>query len=310
MIKLIFSRLLQGVFALLIISFLIFTLLAAAGGDVVSALHNPQISQETVEALRRVYGLDRPLYERYGRWVADAARGDLGHSLTLDAPVWSLIRPRLAQTGALASVALLIAWSVSLTLGIAAARRAGSLTDRICSMVVTLAASTPLLVLTLLTLTLIASTPLFNDAGPGANHTGGIWTLRIFPPAIVLSVPLVALFLAQTRAAVRAALDEDYVRAARARGAPERVILLRHALRPALNPLITIFGYSLGGLVSGSVIVEKVLGWPGLGQLSVMAVGNRDIPLLLGVTLVGSAAVIAGNLVADILQRLNNPRLR
>src|SRR5262249_27890458 len=161
--------------------------------------------------------------------------------------------------------------------------------------------STPRLVLALLALSLIASTPLFNVAGPTTNSAVGVWSFHVIPPAIVLSVPLVALFLAQTRAAIRAALDEEFVRAARARGAPEWMVLLRHALRPAAGPLITVFGFSLGNVMSGSVVVETVMGWPGLGQLTVSAVETRDIPLLLGATLVAAATVIAGNLVADVL---------
>jgi peptide/nickel transport system permease protein len=313
MLKLILARLLQSVLVLLIISFLIFALLTRAGGDAASALDNPRGSEEMIEKIRRIHGLDRPLMERYLNWVAEAARGDLGHSFILHAPVWSLIRVPLLRTVALATVALLIAWSVALTLGIAAARRAGSwpnVMDRLCSAVILLAASTPQLALALLALAFISSTPLMNVVGPATNSGVGVWSFRVIPPAIILSVPLLALFLAQTRVAVREALDEEFVRVARARGAPEWMVLLRHALRPGAGPLITIFGFSLGGVMSGSVVVETVMGWPGLGQLTVSAVETRDIPLLLGVTLVATAAVMAGNLAADILQRLNNPRLR
>lgn len=310
MIKLILSRLLQSVLVLLIISFLIFALLTRAGGDAVSMLDSPAGSEKTAENIRRIYGLDRPLMERYRNWLAEAARGNLGHSLVLQAPVWSLIRLPLLRTGALAAVALLIAWALSLTLGVAAARRAGSSIDRLCSVIILLAASTPRLVLALLALALISSTPLMNVVGPTTNSGAGVWSFRVIPPAIILSVPLLALFLAQTRVAVREALDEEFVRVARARGAPEWMVLLRHALRPAAGPLITIFGLSLGSVISGSVVVETVMGWPGLGQLIVSAVEMRDIPLLLGVTLAEAAAVMAGNLAADILQRLNNPRLR
>jgi peptide/nickel transport system permease protein len=224
--------------------------------------------------------------------------------------VWSLIRLPLLRTGMLATVALLIAWSVSLMLGIAAARRPASLVDRLCSMIILLASSTPGLALALLALALIYSTPLISVVGPATNADDGVLSFRVIPPAIILSVPLLGLFLAQTRVAIREALDEDFVRVARARGAPEWMVLLRHALRPAAGPLITVFGLSLGGVMSGSVVVETVMGWPGLGQLTVSAVETRDIPLLLGVTLVAAAAVMAGNLAADILQRLNNPRLR
>jgi peptide/nickel transport system permease protein len=310
MLKLIFSRLLQGVLVLLVISFLIFALLARAGGDAVSRLDNPRGSEETKENIRRIHGLDRPLMERYRNWVAGAARGDLGNSLVLHAPVWSLIRLPLLRTIVLATVALAIAWAISLTLGIAASRRAGSLIDRLCSVIILLTASTPRLALALLALALISSTPLVNVIGATTNSAIDVWSFRVIPPAIILSVPLIALFLAQTRVAIREALDEDFVCVARARGAPEWMILLRHALRPAAGPLITIFGLSLGGVMSGSVIVETVMGWPGLGQLTVSAVVTRDIPLLLGSTLATATAVMMGNLAADILQRLNNPRLR
>jgi peptide/nickel transport system permease protein len=310
MIKLILYRLLQGIFVLLLISLLIFALLARAGGDVVTANHHPQLSQETIEGLRRLYGLDRPLYERYGRWVAHAARGDLGHSLTLNATVWSLIRPRLGHTAALAAVALMIAWSVSLALGIAAARRAGSWLDRFSSGIILLSASIPKIALALLTLILIGGAPQFISAGLAPGASDDVWSFRILLPAIILAVPLIATFLAQTRVVVGDALKEDFVQVARAKGASETVILLRHALRPALNPLITIFGYSLGGVMSGSVIVERILGWRGLGALGVEAVFSRDIPLVLGVTMIVAAAVLTSNLVADILLRLSNPRLR
>jgi peptide/nickel transport system permease protein len=310
MLKLILSRLLQSVLALLAISFLIFALLTRAGGDAVSMLTNSRPSDEMNENIRRIHGLDRPLTERYRNWLAEAARGDLGHSLVLHAPVWSLIRLPLLRTAVLAAVALLIAWSVSLILGIAAARRAGSLIDRLCSVIILLTASTPELTLALLALAFISSAPLLDVIGPAAKSGAGVLSFRVIPPAMVLSVPHLALFLAQTRAAVRDALDEEFVRAARARGAPEWMVLLRHALRPAAGPLITIFGVSLGLVMSGSVIVETVMGWPGLGQLAVSAVETRDTPLLLGVTLAAAAAVMAGNLAADILQRLNNPRLR
>jgi peptide/nickel transport system permease protein len=309
MIKLILSRLLQGALVLLIISVLIFWLLTRAGGDAVS-IDNPRLSEETIKKIRSIYGLDRPLMERYRNWLADAAHGDLGHSLVFQAPVWSLIRLPLLRTGMLATVALLIAWSVSLMLGIAAARRPGSLVDRLCSVIILLASSTPGLALALLGLALIYSTPLMSVVGPGTNADAGVLSFRFIPPAIILSVPLLGLFLAQTRVAIREALDEEFVRVARARGAPEWMVLLRHALRPAAGPLITVLGLSLGGVMSGSVVVETVMGWPGLGQLTVSAVETRDIPLLLGVTLVAAAAVMAGNLAADILQRLNNPRLR
>ena len=312
MLKLILNRLLQGILVLLVVSMLTFTLLAAAGGDALTALSSdPLVSEETIQSQRRIYALDQPLPVRYARWLADMARGRMGQSLFYNAPVWTIIRPRLINTLTLAALALFFAWTVALTFGSLAARRAGSWIDRACGAVILLAASTPRIVLALVALAITARSSLLAIGGaPAGGDSMFPSFLRLLLPAIVLCIPLVALFLAQTRDGVRSALALEFVQVARAKGLPERVVVLRHALRAALNPLITIFGYSLGGVLSGSVIVETVLGWPGLGQLSVTAVRSRDVPLLMGVVMVTATAVLVGNLVADILLRVNDPRLR
>lgn len=309
-LKLIISKIVQGIVVLLIVSAITFALLAAAGGDALTALgSDPLVSAETSENLRRVYGLDQPLAVRYARWLGDIARGRMGQSIFFHAPAWEIIRPRLFHTLALGLSALLIAWTAALTLGGWAARRAGGWADHLCEAVILTASSTPRIVLALVALAITARTSMF-AVGGGASQSGG-WSLaRLLFPALVLSVPLIAIFLAQTRDNLRATLAEDFVQVARAKGLTESRVVLRHALRPSLNPLITIFGYSLGGLVSGSVIVETVLDWPGLGQLSVIAVRSRDVPLLMGIVVVTATAVLIGNAVADILLRLNDPRLR
>jgi peptide/nickel transport system permease protein len=300
----------QGALVLLIVSALTFGLLAAAGGDALTALRNdPLVKAETVEQLRRVYGLDESLPVRYARWLGNLARRDLGESFFYHAPVSQILWPRLLNTLLLAGVALALACTFSLALGAWAARREGSWIDRLCGALILLAASTPRLVLALAALLFAARTSLFS-AGAETSVGAGGGAARVLLPALVLAVPLVALFLAQTREGVGAALREDFVRVARAKGLPERVVVLRHAMRAALNPLITIFGYSLGYTISGSVIVETVLGWPGLGHLSVVAVRSRDVPLLMGVVLTTATAVLLGNLLADILLRANDPRLR
>jgi peptide/nickel transport system permease protein len=308
-LKLIISRSLQGIIVLLVVSMLTFGLLAAAGGDALTTLRNdPLITEKTLEQQRHIYGLDQPLPVRYLHWLSGVSRGELGESFSFRAPVWTIIQPRLINTLSLASVALVLAMIVALTLGSLAARRPRSWLDKLCSAVILLAASTPRIVLALAALAFAASTGLFN-IGSGTSGAASS-SLNILLPAVVLSVPLIALFLAQARDGLSLALHEEFVQVARAKGLSERAVLLRHALRAALNPLITIFGYSLGGLVGGSVIVETVLGWPGLGQLSVMAVRSRDVPLLMGVVLVTATAVLLGNLVADILLCSNDPRLR
>jgi peptide/nickel transport system permease protein len=308
-LKLIVSRLLQGIVVLLVVSVLTFALLAAAGGDALTTLRNdPLVSEKTLEEQRRIYGLDQSVTVRYARWLGELARGEMGESFSFRAPVWTILRPRLLNTLSLATVSLLLAWAIALPLGSFAARRPRGWMDRLCGLVVLLASSTPRIVLALFALAFAARTSLFSLGAGTGGTTGSL--LNILLPAFVLSVPVIALFLAQVRDGLGRALREEFVQVARAKGLSERVVTLRHALRAALNPLITIFGYSIGGLVSGSVIVETVLGWPGLGLLSVLAVRSRDVPLLMGIVLVTSIAVLVGNLVADILLRFNDPRLR
>lgn len=296
---------------LLIISALTFALLGAAGGDALSVLRNdPVVSQATIENLQRVYGLDQSLVSRYGRWLGNAARGNLGESFYFQAPVAVVVWPRLLNTSALAAVALVIAWFVMFALAPRAARQPGSLLDRFCSLLILFGSSVPRMVIALLALALLARSTWFRTSAPATETGVWLWAAHILVPGAVMSVPLAALFLAQARESIGGVLFAAFVRTAVAKGLPDRVVLYRHAFRAALNPLISVFGSSIGALVSGSVIVETVLGWPGLGQLSVIAVRSRDVPLLMGVVLVSAAAVLAGNLLADILLRLHDPRLR
>ena len=312
MLTLILSRALQGIIVLLVVSALTFALLGAAGGDALSELGTDKATSEaTIREMRRVYGLDQPLVVRYARWLGGLVRGRMGESFYYHTPVATIIWPRLLRTLALAAVALVLALAVALALAaLAATHRTGGWWDRASELVILLTSSTPRIVLALVALAVVARSSWFTVGGAPTETLADFHPLRLLPPAIVLSLPLVALFLAQAREGLRVALRQDFVRVARAKGLPERTIILRHALRDALNPLITIFGYSLGSVVGGSVIVETVLGWPGLGSLSVNAVRTRDVPLLMGIVMVTSTAVLAGNFIADLLLRLNDPRLR
>jgi peptide/nickel transport system permease protein len=310
MLKQIIYRSMQAVVILLIVTMITFALLAAAGGDALSALRaDPQVSPAAVENMRHTYGLDQPLAVRYAHWLGGAAQGNLGDSFYFHAPVSGLIWPRLLNTLTLAVLAMLIAVVVALLLGVAAARREGSLVYKFSELVILISSATPRIVLALILLALAAGTTLLSASETGP--AGVTKPLRYaWLPAVVLATPLIALFLAQLRDGLAASLREEFVQVARAKGLPERVILFRHALRAALNPLITIFGYSLGSVFGGSVIAETVMGWPGLGSLIVTAVRARDVPLVMGVVLITSTAVMLGNLLADILQQLNDPRLR
>lgn len=309
MLKQIAYRIAQSLVTLLLVTVITFGLLATAGGDALTELReNPAVSEASVEQLRRVYGFDKPLAERYLLWLSGVMRGDLGESFFYHAPVWGLLVSRLVNTLLLSAVALVIAWVVALALGAAAARRPDTWVDRLCGSLILFSASTPRIVLSLVALAVFSKTSLLTLGGNAAAGVSSVTQMLI--PALVLAFPLIALFMAQTRAGLGEALREDFVQVARAKGLRERDVVFRHALRVALNPLITIFGYSLGGLMSGSVIVEAILGWNGLGALSVNAVHSRDVPLLMGVLLVTSIAVFAGNILADVLLHWNDPRLR
>lgn len=303
MLNLFIRKLLQGLIMVLVVSAAAFALLSSAGGDALSGLReNPQISEETIEDLRRVYELDRPLAVRYTKWLSGATAGDLGDSLYFRTPVAGLISSRFFSTLLLGLAALGIAFVTAAALSLAAARYRSRALLRLIDFVVLITASTPRMVLALFALAITAQ---YSGAVFGANSALTFWLA-----AAALSAPLTSVFLAQGNAELTNAMNEDFVRLARAKGLSERVVILKHAVRAALNPLLTIFGLSLGGVLGGSVIVETVLGRSGLGSLMVSAVRNRDIPLVMGIVLLTSIAVWLGNALAELLQVINDKRLR
>ena len=305
MLRLVIKKLIQGLLMVLVVAALTFWLLSRAGGDSLSALRdNPQISAETIENLRRVYGLDRPFVERYGNWLGNAMTGDLGESFSFKVPVGMLVWSRFIKTAMLACLALAVAISLSLILAILVTRYPRSLLSTFVEIIILATASTPRMVLALLALFLSLH---FGLAYPGSAV---VTPFQILSIAFVLALPLISAYLAQLRNGLDEAMSEDFVLLARAKGLTEWQIVLRHALRPALNPFLTVAGLSLGGLLGGSVIVEIVLGWPGLGALMVGAVRARDVPLVMGVVIISTIAVWFGNTVAEILQFVNDKRLR
>ena len=301
MLKLIARKLLQGLLMLFVVSALTFALLSAAGGDALTALRdNPQISEATIERLRTVYGLDKPVMSRYGAWIADALRGDLGESMAFRIPVSTLVWTRFLNTLLMGVIALIMSVAASLLLAVWSVRAKSKWLDRTVEFLIFLTASTPRMVLALLALVL----SLRLATGP-SNYA-----FQLIGGAIVLAVPLISLMLAQLKNGLHEVMSEDFIRTARAKGLSEWTIITKHALRPSLSPFLTIAGLSLGGLLGGSVIVESVLGWQGIGALVVSAVRGRDIPVVMGVVLIASAAVWFGNALAEVLQFANDARIR
>ena len=295
MIKLLLRKLIQGVIMVLIVSAVTFGLLSTAGGDtLISLRENPQVSERTIENLRRVYGLDRPLAVRYGIWLSSTLRGELGESFYFRTPVLPLVLSRFAGTFSISLAAIIWALAVALVLGLLSARYRWKWLSNMISLVVILTSSTPRLVIALVAIALIARSDELST---------------FIMAAIVLAVPLIAIFLAQFSQALNQAMAEDYVQLARAKGLSEWVVIFRHAMRAALNPVLTMLGLSFGGLLGGSVIVEAIIGRSGLGSLMVTAVRNRDVPLIMGIVLLASAAVWVGNAIAEFLQMINDKRI-
>ncbi|HKP69122.1 MAG TPA: ABC transporter permease [Pyrinomonadaceae bacterium] len=303
MLRLITRKTIQGLMMVLIVSMVTFALLNLAGGDAFSQLlDNPQISAATIENLRKVYGLDKPLATRYATWLGGAVVGELGESMYFRVPVGGLVWTRLVSTLALSVAALGIAVIVSFGLGIAAARYKNRWLERLVEAVVFLTASTPRIVLALFALAIVArATAAYADA----TSVMSFWFA-----AAAMATPLISIFLAQLHDGLTETMAEDFVQLARAKGLSESVIVARHAIRAALNPVLTVFGISLGGLLGGSVIVESVLGREGLGTLMVSAVRGRDLPLVMGIVLATSTAVWLGNTLAELLQAWNDKRMR
>ena len=289
---------------LLGVATLVFLLLHLVPGDPVDILLGETARPADVVALRRDLGLDRPLAEQYVHFLARTLHGDLGRSIAFRAPVVSVIAARYPATLELAGAALLIALGVSLPLGTLAAVRPRSGLDRAARLTSLAAACLPSLWLgPLLIIVFAMRLGWFPVSG-----RGGVGHLVL--PAVTLGLGMAGILVRLLRTTVIAALSSEWVRSVRARGASESRIVLAHALRNALPPVVTVVGLQAGALLAGAVITETVFSWPGVGRLVVQAIGARDYPLVQGCVLVIGTTYVAINTLADLLHRTLEPRLR
>jgi peptide/nickel transport system permease protein len=303
MIKLLLRKCLQGLMMILIVSAVTFGLVGFAGGDALTQLRdNPQVSAETIERLRSVYGLDQPLALRYFRWLSGAVKGDLGESTYFRVPVSGLVWARSRSTFLLGTAAFAIALAFAVPLSLAGVRYNSRTIAAFIDLLILATASTPRIVLALVALALSVR---LTASAMDTSSAVPFWLA-----ALALSAPLISAFLAQLYGDLQRTMREDFIKLARAKGLSESAVIIRHAVRPALNPLLTIAGLSLGGVLGGSVIVESVLGRQGLGTLMVSAVRARDLPVVMGIVLVTSTAVWLGNALGELLQAVNDKRIR
>jgi peptide/nickel transport system permease protein len=303
MIKLLLRKCLQGLMMVLIVSAVTFALLGFAGGDALTQLRdNPQISEVTIERLRSVYGLDQPLPIRYFRWLSSAVTGDLGESTYFRVPVSGLVWARSVSTFLLGTAAFAVALTFAVPLSLIGVRYKSKIIAAFIDLLILLTASTPRIVLSLFALAISVR---LTASAVDASAAVLFWLA-----ALALSAPLVSNFVAQFHGELQRTMREDFIKLARAKGLSESAVIVRHAVRPAINPLLTIAGLSLGGVLGGSVIVESVLGRQGLGTLMVSAVRARDLPLVMGIVLFTSTAVWLANALGELLQAANDKRIR
>jgi peptide/nickel transport system permease protein len=319
MLTFVLKRLLHMIPLLLGVSLLTFLLMAMAPGDYFTALsQNPQISPETIAHLKAQFHLDQPWYVQYFYWLKSVLQGDFGYSMAYKIPATSLIIGRLWNTFLLALVALILAWGIAIPLGIWAAVKKGSWIDHGCSFVAFVGLSIPDVLLSLLALWFAAATGWFPVGGAQSPIHDLMtpfqqfldFTHHLILPAIVLAASDLAGIMRRMRSCLLDTLRAEYVTAARARGLAEGWVIYKHALRNAINPLLTIFGYSLAALLSGAFIVENIMAWPGLGRLTVEAFFAKDSYLVVDGVVMATALLVAGNFIADLLLAWSDPRIR
>jgi len=312
-------RLMQAAFLLTGVSMLTFLFSTLAPGNYFDEMRlNPQISAETVAALRAQYQVDRPLPVRYARWVSSLLHGEMGFSFAYNSPVAPLLWVRARNTLLLTLTSTLIAWALALPLGLWGATTLGRLPDRVLSSATATLLAIPDLVLALGLLILAVRTGWFPTGGMvsvGFENLSPLQKLRdivlhLELPAIALVLSALPILVRHVRAAVAEVLEAPFLRAAASHGIPRRTLLYRYALRAAANPLISLFGLSVGALLSGSLLVEVVMSWPGLGPLLLEAILARDLYVVIGGVLCSTVFLAAGNFLADVLLYWADPRIR
>jgi ABC-type dipeptide/oligopeptide/nickel transport system permease component len=306
MSRFIIRRLLLAIptlFGVLVVAFL---LLYVAPGDPVTAMIGERADSTTIARLRAELRLDDPLPVRFGHYLGNILQGDLGRSYITNRPITRDIRERFPKTLQLAAAAMLFAAFTGITLGVFSARNPGGWADRLALGIAYLGISFPVYWVGLLLILLFAVT--LQWLPPSGYGGWGGWKYLILP-ALALGMRSIAFLARVTRSAMLEALGADYVRTARAKGLSERVITLRHALRNAMIPIITVLGLDFGAYLTGSILTETVFSWPGLGRYVVSAIARRDLPAIQGTVLFLSGVFVLVNLLADIAYAKTDPRV-
>jgi len=311
--------LIRAAFLLVGVSILCFLFTEMAPGNFFDEMRlNPQISPETISSLRSRYGLDQPLVVRYGRWLRSALHADFGYSIAYNAPVAPLLWSRAKNTLLLATTGMLLTWLISIPVGVWAAARSGRMLDKSVRVASSLLVSIPEVVIAVALLAIVVRWRLLPVGGMTSTDNEGLsqWARlqeiasRMLLPTIILTLGESAIIVRHLRASVLEVLDTPFVQAARGLGIGRTRLLFRHVLPVAASPAISLLGFSLAGLLSGSLLVEVMCGWPGLGPLILDATLSRDFYLVIGGIMLSALFMVGGNLVADIMLLACDPRIR
>jgi peptide/nickel transport system permease protein len=298
------KRLLSTIPVLLGISVMLFFMLRVLPGDPAQVLAGDMATQNEVELIRHQLGLDRPTYIQYGHFLWRLMRLDLGKSIKTQNPVITEILPRLQNTIILAVTATLLACLIGIPAGIVAAVRPYTALDIFVTALALFGISMPAFWLGLMLIVIFSVKLHWLPVG----GSGGIQFLVL--PAVTLASLLVASFARNTRSSMMETLTQDYITTARSKGLKEEVVIIRHALKNALIPIVTVIGLQFGGLLGGTVLTETVFSWPGIGRLLVESILARDYPVIQGSILVFALLFILVNLIVDLLYGLIDPRVR
>lgn len=312
--KFILHRLLVAVpviFGVTVVAFFIMTL---APGDAVDMLISPGLSPEDIELKRQTLGLDQPVYVQYVRWLQEMLRGNLGYSFTNRQPVTERIFDRFGPTFTLAISAMLLSYIIAIPIGVLSAVRQYSVLDYGATIFSFLGVSTPSFFFGLLMIYFFSlKLDLFPTGGMqsvGEDFSISDRLSHLILPMLVLSLQNTGVVMRYTRSSMLDVIRQDYVRTAQGKGLQRQVVLVRHGLRNALIPVITLVGLQLPILLSGAIITEQIFNWPGMGRLTVEAINQRDYPTIMGLNLMIALMVVAGNLVADVMYGVADPRIR
>lgn len=312
MLAYIARRLLATLPVMVMVAVVVFAMLRLTPGDPAAILAGDDATGAQLEQIRKSMGLDQPILTQFGVWMGQLVRGDLGVSLLSGTPVLSMIGNRVGPTAALALATIVVTVLVAVPMGIVAARRRGKLLDRVIMSLSVFGFSVPTFVIGYLLIYLLSLKMGWFPVQGYKPVADGFWPFahRLVLPTLALSGIYIALVARITRSSIIEVMNEDFIRTARAKGARESAILLRHALRNAAVPIVTIIGIGVASLITGVVVTESVFNLPGLGRLVVEAVLARDYPVIQGLILLFSLTYILINLVVDVLYTVFDPRIR